>query len=765
MISKLIKAWVLVTVQHSIHARVVASRKLQDADESPMADSANASFKYRFAFITKSFGAAFFQQSETGCKDAALAHNVECVYDGPKGSEGLDSALEQVDIMNGYIAGGIDGIALSVSDEDLIRDSIDAAMDAGIPVITFDSDAPSSKRIVYVGTDNDQFGYELGKVLIQLTPMPGTSEDPIGKVVYMTTLPAPNLKQRHHGFQQRMAGWKSNWKEIAESPVDVMGQSDVAIDEMWSLMEKHPDLKAVVGCCGFNMANEDRWMDFAIANPNVTLVNADADDYQIDLARRGYVHGLVAQMPYEMGRISIDTLVELKEGTEHTEDIGTPALQIVRIPLTLGQAVVDEHQLNNLVILAWFLFGIIALLSISFACWSIRRRKHRVVRASQPEFLVLICVGCFIMGSSLIPLTIDDSSSDGDITTDDTQSADIACQAFPWLFSIGFTLTFSALFSKTWRVNRVFHNAQKFRRVKVTARDVILPLACLLTANILVLTIWTILSPMKYVRQPHDGSDAWNRIISTYGVCKSTSGRNGESLPYVILLLIINLSVVVTANVQAYQARSVKTEFAESQYIAITVGFIMQALVIGTPVFALVRDQPPVLFTVMCMVIFAICSATLCFIFLPKIGRWRKSLDEGFESGGAGHSSIPEGDDRGLRVKILKGRYNTSESLGVRQRAKSGSPGKDLSESSSIRLNISSGNAIASIAEEQDECASKNAKRLSPSRVGATSNDTRVTVSTNSAHVVEHSPVNNSDDSSDASLDIPTRTGRSIVTV
>jgi hypothetical protein len=202
-----------------------------------------------------------------------------------------------------------------------------------------------------------------------------------------------------------------------------------------------------------------------------------------------------------------------------------------------------------------------------------------------------------------------------------------------------------------------------------------------------------------------------------YGVCKSTSGRKGESLPYIILLIFINLSVFLTVNVQAYQARSIKTEFAESQYIAFTVAFNMQVLVIGTPVFALLSDQPPVLFTLACMIIFAICSATLCFIFLPKIGRWRKSLDEGFESGGAGHSSIPEGDDRGLRVKILKGRYNTSESLGVRQRAKSGSPGKDLSESSSIRLDIPSGNAIESIAEEQDKCASKMSRGCHPAEL------------------------------------------------
>jgi hypothetical protein len=69
------------------------------------------------------------------------------------------------------------------------------------------------------------------------------------------------------------------------------------------------------------------------------------------------------------------------------------------------------------------------------------------------------------------------------------------------------------------------------------------------------------------------------------------------------------------------------------------------------------------------------------------------------------------------RVKNRKGRCNTSESLGAKQRAKSGSRGKDLSESSSIRLDIPSGNAIESIAEEQDKCASKMSRGCHPAEL------------------------------------------------
>jgi hypothetical protein len=92
--------------------------------------------------------------------------------------------------------------------------------------------------------------------------------------------------------------------------------------------------------------------------------------------------------------------------------------------------------------------AIAVALSLAFASWTFLLQNNRVVMASQPEFLILICVGTAILGLSIIPLSIDDS-----VTTQ--RGCDIACMATPWLFSIGFVLAFSALFSKTWRINKV----------------------------------------------------------------------------------------------------------------------------------------------------------------------------------------------------------------------------------------------------------------------------------------------------------------------
>ncbi len=84
------------------------------------------------------------------------------------------------------------------------------------------------------------------------------------------------------------------------------------------------------------------------------------------------------------------------------------------------------------------LSAIIIALSISFGLWTYRNRAVQVVRASQPIFLYIISSGTLLMGSSIIPMSICDEwvSSKG---------ADAACMAFPWLFMVGWSLTFSAL--------------------------------------------------------------------------------------------------------------------------------------------------------------------------------------------------------------------------------------------------------------------------------------------------------------------------------
>lgn len=139
-------------------------------------------------------------------------------------------------------------------------------------------------------------------------------------------------------------------------------------------------------------------------------------------------------------------------------------------------------------VLAFVIFG----LSIFFSCWTHYNRKSKVVRAAQPLFLHIICLGTFIMAATIITLGIDDS-----IATE--HGCSIACRLNPWFLSVGFVCAFSSIFGKEWRINRIFHNPS-MRRITVSAKDVLIPCFILLGLNVLVLALWTGLSPLSWDR-------------------------------------------------------------------------------------------------------------------------------------------------------------------------------------------------------------------------------------------------------------------------
>jgi len=98
---------------------------------------------------------------------------------------------------------GVDGIAIATSDPTAIAPTIEKAMAKGIPVITLDTDAPQSKRLVYIGTDNYSAGKIAGLVMSDLLGIKG------GKVTIGTgSLTAMNSLERMRGFMDGIANNK-----------------------------------------------------------------------------------------------------------------------------------------------------------------------------------------------------------------------------------------------------------------------------------------------------------------------------------------------------------------------------------------------------------------------------------------------------------------------------------------------------------------------------------------------------------------------------
>ena len=283
-----------------------------------LAGIADAQDKLKFAVVPKAMNNPFFDLTRDGCMaEAAKLGNIECIYQGPVEHE----PATQAQIIDDFITQGVDGLAISVSDAAAATTLIDKAVDAGIAVITFDSDAADSKRTAYVGTNNKDFGVALGEELLKIKPEGGTYGMISGGAA------APNLAERVDGVRQALAG--SKWTEVPGSPTFSNDDVTLAVQQAGDLVTANPGLGAVVPVGGWPLFAPDGWKNFVdplkadVDSKKLALVAADTLPAELQLLSEGYVHVLVGQRPYEMGEVAMRTLLAIKNGEKVDEIIYT----------------------------------------------------------------------------------------------------------------------------------------------------------------------------------------------------------------------------------------------------------------------------------------------------------------------------------------------------------------------------------------------------------------------------------------------------------
>jgi ribose transport system substrate-binding protein len=285
---------------------------------SALAMPAMAQESYTFAVVPKAMNNPFFDLARDGCEArAAELGNITCLYIGPVEHE----PATQSQIIEDLITQGVDGLAISVADTAAATTVINRAVEAGIAVITFDSDAPGSQRTAYVGTNNYDFGVALGEVLLELKPDGGSYGMISGGAA------APNLAERVDGVRAALEG--SDWTEVPGSPTFSNDDVALAVQQAADLKSANPDIGAIVPVGGWPMFAPDGWRNFVdqfradVDSQALALVVADTLPVQLELLSEGYAHGLVGQRPYEMGEVAIDTLLAIVNGETVDEIIYT----------------------------------------------------------------------------------------------------------------------------------------------------------------------------------------------------------------------------------------------------------------------------------------------------------------------------------------------------------------------------------------------------------------------------------------------------------
>ncbi|CAB9531659.1 Gamma-aminobutyric acid (GABA) B receptor [Seminavis robusta] len=187
----------------------------------------------------------------------------------------------------------------------------------------------------------------------------------------------------------------------------------------------------------------------------------------------------------------------------------------------------------------WVSIGILLVVlqfvfSILFSAWTFCYREHPIIKASQPQFLWMIAFGCCVMVtkchySHVATRRISPCPKSTHGTGDQyTQSGNCKTRcgvhgiAVDGLACLGFTIIFSALFAKIWRIKKIHSHAERFRRQEVMIRDVISIMVVMLVVETAVLLTWSLVDPLQWNRTVLT-EDADGYPIESAGSCSSDS--------------------------------------------------------------------------------------------------------------------------------------------------------------------------------------------------------------------------------------------------
>ena len=276
--------------------------------------ASEGSRELRFAIIPKALHIPVFDYARTGAeREARRLGGIEVIWRGPESTD----EIRQKEILESFIAQRVDGIAISCLNGDLLTDAIDRAIAAGIPVVTWVSDAPKSKRLAFYGVNDVEGGRALGDGLATL--LGGK-----GKVAIITSLGADNLQKRLEGARAALQ---------AHPEISVVEEFDVKDDAVRvaeiiaSATQRYPDLDGWLSVGGWPVFVRNA---LDPVDPERTKVVAfDTIPPAPDLLRAGKVQLLVGQKYFGWGEESVRLLKAIVDGRPPPQVLNYSGIDVV----------------------------------------------------------------------------------------------------------------------------------------------------------------------------------------------------------------------------------------------------------------------------------------------------------------------------------------------------------------------------------------------------------------------------------------------------
>lgn len=250
----------------------------------------------KYVFIATNIQLPYWKAAAAGLAKAAVQMKVRTEFSGP---DTFDPKAEQ-EALRKALAEKPSGILISPADPELMKADIDQAIAQGIPVITVDSDATSSKRLLFIGTDNYKAGQMGGERLVK--ELNGK-----GNVVVYGMPEQANLKERLRGYQDALAAHPQ--MKITQV-VDIKGDPRIAFDKTMEIVKKEASKVDAFACLE------------AVACPEIAdvldrnklskvVVAMDTDPRTLEGIQKGRISATIGQKSFTMAYYGLKVLDDL----------------------------------------------------------------------------------------------------------------------------------------------------------------------------------------------------------------------------------------------------------------------------------------------------------------------------------------------------------------------------------------------------------------------------------------------------------------------
>ncbi len=262
------------------------------------AGPARAQAKKSLAFVVN-VSADFWTIARRGIEKANKEHPdyaMEMIIPGQA------SAAEQRRILDELLAREVAGIAISVINPASSTETLDRVAAKTI-LFTTDSDAPDSKRLVYIGTDNVAAGREAGAQMKRALPGGGTA------MLFVGTMDADNARERVEGIRDALKGSNINILDIRTDGSDFARAKSNAEDTL----SRYADIGLMVGLWAYNTPQIYQAVKQS-GRTNVKIVGFDEDALTLRGVADGTISSTVVQQPFEFGYQCMVDMVKYLNG-------------------------------------------------------------------------------------------------------------------------------------------------------------------------------------------------------------------------------------------------------------------------------------------------------------------------------------------------------------------------------------------------------------------------------------------------------------------